>query len=451
MKLRFLPFLFLPFLAKADESAGTTSLTEAMLSPGLWEKSLTEMHALYHSEGDDSEEAVELPPELLAKLKEDGIVINPGNFKSEKMEWLSVKQNGLRSEPGNFTLLDKKIGEVIMRGTPENLEKVRISLYNRGDDGVIKESEYEELLRSWKSLLDEHLQVRAKESRLKGIVPTEGHLWVKDDTGYLLEGSVSKSENRAEFLRLRIEPIVKGGRRKVIAQRTALPKNVRKSDNGDVYIDNIPMVDQGQKGYCVVSSIERVGLYFGLNVDQHELAQVAETDERGTTSEDMENAFKKITGKIHVRTIKVMDYDYKQTVRDVKAYNSEAKRQGAKIFEIDFDRQYVIAQGFWQRVDVDVFKTIKAKENKFDYFQSKIKEFIDRGIPICWTLNLGMFPEKGAGQMGGGHMRLIHGYNESTQEIFYTDSWGFGHEIKKMPAIEGWCMTMGMYAMVPTN
>jgi len=451
MKLRFLPFLLLPLVAKADESAGTTSLTEAMLSPGLWEKSLTGLHELYHSEEDDSEEAVELPPELLEKLKEDGIVINAGSFKSEKMEWLSVKQNGLRSEPGNFTLLDKEIGEVIMRGTPENLEKVRISLYNRGDDGVIKESEYAELLRSWKSLLDEHLQVRPRETRMKGIVPTEGWFWVKDDTGYLLEGSVSKSENRAEFLRLKIEPYVRGGRRKHLAQRTSLPKNVRESDNGDVYIDNIPMVDQGQKGYCVVSSIERVGLYFGLNVDQHELAQVAETDERGTTSEDMENAFKKITGKIHVRTIKVMDYDYKQTVRDVKAYNREAKKQGAKIFEIDFDSQYVIAEGFWQRVDTDVFKTIKAQENKFDFFQSKVKEFIDRGIPICWTLSLGMFPEKNAGQMWGGHMRLIHGYNDTTKEIFYTDSWGFGHEIKKMPYIEAWCMTMGMYAMVPTN
>lgn len=449
MNLKLLSFSLFPFFCHGQ----TTSLTENLLAPGLWEKSLTEVHGLYQSkDGNAPTEAVELPPELVAKLKEEGVTIQPGSFSSsEKMEWLSVKKNGLRSEPGNFSLLGEKVGEIIMRGTPDEVKKIRISLYNRGDDEEISKSEYDDLMSEWKDRLDKHFQVRPKQSKIKGIVPTAGWLWVKDDTGYLLEGSIDKKENRGEFLRLRIEPIVKGGRAKYFANRTSLPKNVRKSKNGDVYIDNIPMVDQGQKGYCVVSSIERVGLYFGLSVDQHELAQVAETDERGTTSDDMEEAFKKITGKIHVRTIKVMDYDYKQTVRDVKAYNREAKRQDAKLFEIDFDRQYVIAQGFWQRVDPEIFKTIKAKENKFDFFQSKVKEFIDRGIPICWTLNLGMFPEKNAHQSWGGHMRLIHGYNEQTQEIFYTDSWGLGHEVKKMPYIEAWCMTMGLYAMVPTN
>lgn len=451
MKLKHLAFLFLPLLARGEENHGE-SLTEALLAPGLWDKTLTEVHDLYQSEEEDSDdEEMELPPELLEKLKEEGIVIEPGGFHSEKMEWLSVKKNGLRSEPGNFTLLGKKIGEVIMRGTPDEVQKIRISLYNRGDDGFMKKDEYDHLINDWKDRLDEHFQVRPRESRIKGIVPTEGWLWIKNDTGYLLEGSVDDKKNRAEFLRLRISPIIKGGRPKKVAQRSALPKNVRKSENGDVFIDNIPMVDQGQKGYCVVSSIERVGLYFGLNVDQHELAQVAETDEDGTTSEDMEEAFKKITGKIHVRTLKVMDYDYRQTVRDVKAYNSEAKKQGAPIFEIDFDTHYVIARGFWQRVDKDVFKTIKAKESSFDFFQSKVQEFVDRGIPICWTLNLGMFPEKNAAQSWGGHMRLIHGYNKFTKEIFYTDSWGLGHEVKKMPYIEAWCMTMGLYAMVPSN
>lgn len=454
MKLPFLTALLLPFTALADDEK---SLTGALLGPGLWEKSLTEIHDIYKS-GDDGEsgedgEAIELPPELLEKLKEEGIVIQPGTFRSEKMEWLSVKKNGLRSAPGNFTLLEKTIGEVIMRGGPDELEKIRISLYNRGDDGELKANAFDELLGEWKTKLDDHFQVRSRESRHEGLVPMEGHLWIKNDTGYLLEGSVSKDkgDRRPEFLRIRIQPIVKGGRRKVVVNRISLPRNVRKSDNGDVFVDNIPMVDQGQKGYCVVSSIERVALYFGLNVDQHELAQLAETDERGTNSEAMEDAFKKITGKIHVRTIKVMDYDYKQIVRDVKAYDKEAKRQDKKAFDFDYDRVYLNPTGIWQKVDKEVFKTIKEKENKFEFFQTKIKEFIDRGIPICWTLNLGMFPQKNAPQSWGGHMRLIHGYNDTTKELFYTDSWGMGHEVKKMPYIEAWCMTMGMYAMVPTN
>jgi hypothetical protein len=41
------------------------------------------------------------------------------------------------------------------------------------------------------------------------------------------------------------------------------------------------MVDQGEKGYCVVASVERVLRYYGGTVDQHELAQIANSDAAG--------------------------------------------------------------------------------------------------------------------------------------------------------------------------
>jgi hypothetical protein len=48
-------------------------------------------------------------------------------------------------------------------------------------------------------------------------------------------------------------------------------------------------------------------------------------------------------------------------------------------------------------------------------------------------------------------MRLIIGYNPTTEEIYYTDSWGDGHEKKKMRADEAYCMTMALYSMVPNK
>jgi hypothetical protein len=48
------------------------------------------------------------------------------------------------------------------------------------------------------------------------------------------------------------------------------------------------------------------------------------------------------------------------------------------------------------------------------------------------ALILGIYPEKGIPQMAGGHLRLIIGYNDETDEIIYTDSWGAGHEQKRM-------------------
>lgn len=74
------------------------------------------------------------------------------------------------------------------------------------------------------------------------------------------------------------------GRGCVFWRETAweLPQNIKKLENGDVYIQNIPMVDQGQKGYCVVATTQRLFEYYGIQADQHQIAQVAGTNDRQT-------------------------------------------------------------------------------------------------------------------------------------------------------------------------
>jgi hypothetical protein len=62
--------------------------------------------------------------------------------------------------------------------------------------------------------------------------------------------------------------------------------HVERLASGDVKLRGIPMVDQGEKGYCVVASLERVLRYYGAAVDQHELAQLANSDGNAGTSMD---------------------------------------------------------------------------------------------------------------------------------------------------------------------
>ena len=54
--------------------------------------------------------------------------------------------------------------------------------------------------------------------------------------------------------------------------------------NGDVVIGDIPMVDQGEKGYCVPATYERVLRYYGLTADMNVLAMAGETQAGGGTS-----------------------------------------------------------------------------------------------------------------------------------------------------------------------
>lgn len=434
-------FLICPLGAQEKDKLPSTSLDAVLFDEALWSKSL-----------EDLQSATKPEAEVIKKTDNSTVKRIP-----KGMEWLSSAKDGLRADPASYQLLGKKVGEVVVRGREGKVGEATVSLFNRGDDGEIPAATYEAKLKEWKVLLDGKLAVRADVRNQQGAVALEGWMWKKGDTAVLLEGSMNRSERRAEFIRLRLASISASKNAPTkMARRDSFAANVKKDDKGFTWIDGIPMVDQGQKGYCVVASVERVARYFGADVDQHEMAQLANTGDHGTSGDDMAKAFQRVTGKIHLRTLKHIDYDEKRAERDLRSYNSAAKKAGVKTIDIDTDLYYVDPRQFWFNAHKETFRDVKRGQPTHDHFKRKIKEYIDQGIPLCWTLYLGMFPEKGLPQSFGGHMRLIIGYNftspdETEHQIYYSDSWGDGHEKKTMRADEGFCMTMGLYSMVPNK
>ncbi|MEK7952700.1 C39 family peptidase [Luteolibacter soli] len=418
-----------------------TSLDGVIFDEALWTKSL-----------EDLQTATKPAPEVIKKTETGSV-----RRILQGMEWLSTAKDGLRADPASYQLLGKKVGEVIIRGREGKAGDATVSLFNRGDDGEIPIKTYQAKLNEWKTLLDEKLAVRSEVRNQQTPVPLEGWVWRKGDTAVLLEGSVTRSEKRAEFIRLRLTSISASKNAPTkMARRDSFSANVKKDEKGFTYVDGVPMVDQGQKGYCVVASVERVARYFGADIDQHEMAQLANTGENGTTGDGMDKAFQKITGKVHLRTLKHIEYDDKRAERDLRAYNAAAKKAGVKTIDIDTDMFYVDPRQFWFNANKETFRDMKRAQPGYEHFERKIKEYVDQGIPLCWTLYLGMFPEKGLPQSFGGHMRLIIGYNFTSpdpneHQIYYTDSWGSGHEKKAMRADEGFCMTMALYTMVPNK
>jgi hypothetical protein len=49
------------------------------------------------------------------------------------------------------------------------------------------------------------------------------------------------------------------------------------------------------------------------------------------------------------------------------------------------------------------------------------------------------------------HICLIIGYNEAKNEIIFSDSWGAGHEQKRMAAPDACAATMGLYLLKPAG
>ncbi len=65
-----------------------------------------------------------------------------------------------------------------------------------------------------------------------------------------------------------------------------LAARVEHRPNGDVVLRDMPMVDQGPKGYCVPATWERVMRYMGIPADMYVLAMAGGTKAGGGTSTD---------------------------------------------------------------------------------------------------------------------------------------------------------------------
>jgi hypothetical protein len=223
----------------------------------------------------------------------------------------------------------------------------------------------------------------------------------------------------------------------------------RDTNSGDVWLADVPMVDQGQKGYCVVASTERVMRYYGSAVDENELAQAANTaTDGGTNTEVMFEALKKLGARLKVRVREVEHFDVKEILKLIAEYNRIAKHEHAA--ELPDPGHMIDVAGIYRAMDVNVLREARTK-NKSDLsrFERAVQAHVDQGIPLLWSVMLGKIPEPHIPQDAGGHMRLIIGYNTKKDEILYSDSWGAGHELKRMPAADAWTMTHGVMIIEP--
>lgn len=177
---------------------------------------------------------------------------------------------------------------------------------------------------------------------------------------------------------------------------------IKKDENGDVYITDIPMVDQGPKGYCVPATFERAMRFMGLEADMYLLAMLGESSQGGTSVDLLVDNTKSII-----------------------------MRKGARV------------------------KEIKGKKVSI----SLIKKNIDQGIPMLWTMASGnpyndptnentklrnkaghsehlakqekIYDDKKKPKIN--HVCMIIGYNEKTEEVAVSDSWGKRYAVRWTP------------------
>jgi len=230
--------------------------------------------------------------------------------------------------------------------------------------------------------------------------------------------SILLSEQEGEYLSLRVIPPAladnRGFNERITRAelRERLRRQVLRKPNGDVLIEGIPMVDQGPKGYCV-----------GIPADMYVLAMAGQSGIGGGTS----------IGKI---------------VENVRSYVSYAGRELSQ-----------------ERMDLRI---------------KDVADFIDDGIPIMWTMMSSEPYNKLASQrtadrekqnnwtawkehsedesdeageqnlrdMKSYHMCMIVGYNEETEELAVSDSWGEHFELRWVALGQAREVSVGVFHVI---
>jgi hypothetical protein len=208
-----------------------------------------------------------------------------------------------------------------------------------------------------------------------------------------------------EFVSLAIEQSAvadKRGKQDKVADmhiRRVHEANVENRNNGDVVIMNIPMVDQGPKGYCVPATFERCMRYMEIPADMYLLAMSGNTSLGGGTvvSTLVSAVQQEVWGA--GRTLKTVNN--LPTFRELQKYLSK----GVPIL-------WGMHSTEWLN-DTANRRTAMRRSSTSDAWQKIVEKAAERisGMPR---------PHPGENL----HICIIHGYNKDTEEIAFTDSWG---------------------------
>jgi hypothetical protein len=390
-------------------------------------------------------------------------------LQEKKFRWVSEEETELRAANTRMTYQNLVVLEALYRFKGEQLSEIFLSLYNRGDAGKITDDSFSDFISQIVEKLNTLTSDTATdlEDPFKSTsVRSQSKAWVGQNLSFRLDTAYSKvkkesggrREERPEFVNLTILP---GNTSKdnLIIQRKAdtllvnFRERVKTDSSGDTLIEGIPMVDQGQKGYCAVATMERILRFYGSEVNQHELAQQANSDGRsGTDPESLVKALRNMSQKVGLRFTEQIAFDSKDFFEFVDDYNRAAKRKDKR--EIFFPRTGVIyVNDIYDKMDYQVVQELKIKKSsKVEKFFRDTTESIDQGRPLAWAVHLGWVEETPSlKQASGGHMRLIIGYNKSKNELLYSDSWGYGHELKRMSLNDAFTITKGLYQIEPKS
>ncbi|MDP0492361.1 MAG: C39 family peptidase [Verrucomicrobiota bacterium JB023] len=209
------------------------------------------------------------------------------------------------------------------------------------------------------------------------------------------------------------------GRISDFEMQARLESSVVREDQGDVYVKNIPMVNQGPKGYCVPATFERAMRYLGIPADMYLLAVAGGTAPGGGTN--TRRLFEEVRSACYRKGRRPKDMSLDPLrMRDIKKYVD----QGVPIM--------------WQMCSLSEYNQIANRRTRD---RRSIKDWAAYSARIAQEAEINA--EEMENVKANFHVCMIIGYNEVTNEVAVSDSWGAAYELRWVHLEEAAAVTNG--------
>jgi hypothetical protein len=204
--------------------------------------------------------------------------------------------------------------------------------------------------------------------------------------------------------------------------RQEAAENVSENEFGDVLIQNIPMVNQGPKGYCVPATIERCLRYMGMRADMYTLAMAGHTNIGGGTS--LKNIIEGTSSFV------------RRSSRDMERFSRQVSTKTVSKY---IDRGQPL---MWTMFSTDAYNALadritqarKGAEN-YKAWKRTLRDILRETPELRKDYN-------------SSHICMIVGYNDKTGEIAVSDSWGPRFELRWIDAEQADAVSQGKFYII---
>ena len=237
------------------------------------------------------------------------------------------------------------------------------------------------------------------------------------------------------------------------AGKSARRTKTEQAENGDVYLRNFPMYVQPEKGNSAAAVVQRIMEYKGIKPEKPiEAAPLKKSVKLFTDTDELPLQLAEICKKNNLKLTPHFVLFYKD--RSLRRLENLAGRYNRAVRKPKKERLSVAAGGKLpvvatiKKMTPDVYIRLRNEEHGEQVFEGAVLQSIMSGQPVIWYVIMGIAKEdKLPKTVPDLHMRLIIGFNATTKTVIYTDCWGKGHEIKRMPYEKAWAITLGTYTI----